>query len=258
MTVTESPPASPEVAEAEARLAAIDPTLVSPALRAVTLQAARTATFRREAVEHVTVCQDAVQGALAAGDANLARQYATDLEGAERMLSMLPAVADDDSAAPCLAKAREKLDLAASVLPQVPTLSSVAELAAFKSLAPTISVSVDPPSVTAEDRILAVAVDSWASRRQTILSGIASWKRAAALGMNGALDLLAQVGGLWETCREVCRDGAELQAHVDEANRARAKSGDEWVQASARNSTVAAYSTPEIRALQRHRAGMAQ
>jgi hypothetical protein len=249
---------SPEVQQALARLAAVDPTLVSPELRDVTLQQARTAAFASRAREHLAGSQRALEAAVVAQDMALAHGFAAELAAAERVLSVLPAAEDSaPAAAPCLALAREKLDQAVGVLPAAPLLSASVEMADYKSLPPELALSVDPPSLTAADRQRAVQVESFAFSRRIIVEGVADWRRAATLGLRPALDLLAEVGGLVETCEAITREGFALQVEVDEANAARARDGNEWSRATSKNPVARAWSSAETRALDRHRQSMA-
>jgi hypothetical protein len=259
MTDTASPPAdvAPEVADAEARLAKIDPTLVSPELRAVTLRAAQTAAFAREAQEHVAECREAVQAATAARDMHDARIAALDLAAAERLAGMLPAIPDDRAAADaCLALGAARLNEAAGVIPEAPILSATAEMAAYQSLPPQFLPDVEPPTATREDRQLQAAIDAWALRQRSIRDGIASWRRSVELHLNDPLENLGYVPSLVQIAADVTRDGATLAAQVNAANLQRRERDDEWQQVSPRDSTVASWTTDQIKALQAHRARM--
>lgn len=259
MTLTSSPPVevAPEVRTALDRLARCDPLLVSDELRSVTLRAAETAAFTREAQSHVTECREAVEAATAARDMHAAVIASERLAAAERLIPLLPVIADDGSAEPCLAIARQRIDQAAGMIQEPPVSSASAEMAAYRSLPPQFLADVEPPSLTREDRQLAAAIEAWSERQRSIRDGIASWRRSVELRMNDPLDLLASVASLIQTAEDVTRDGAALAVQVNAANVQRREREDEWQQVSRRNPVVSQHLTAATKTLAKHRAAMA-
>lgn len=257
MTLTASPPAevSPEVQDAQARLARVDPLLVSDELRAATLRTARTAAFAREAQSHVTECREAVEAATAARDMHDARLAALELAAAERLVPMLPILAEDGAGDADVALAARLIDKAAGTLTDPPVLSFSAEMAAYRSLPERWLSKVEPPASSREDHQLADAIEAWSKRQREVRDWLAAWRRSAELHLAPALDLLADVRRLIDAAEAVSRDGRVLADQVNVANAQRRERGDEWRPVSA-DPPVSQYVTPATTALQAHRARM--
>jgi hypothetical protein len=182
---------------------------------------------------------------------------ASDLAAAERMIPLLPVIADDGSAEPCLSIASKLLDQAAGTIQDPPVLSATAEMLAYRSLPPQYLPDVEPPASSREDHQLQAAIDGWTQRQRSIRDGIASWRRSVELRMNDPLDLLANVASLIQTAEDVTHDGAALAEQVSAANVQRREREDEWQQVSRRNPVVSQHLTAATKTLAKHRAAMA-
>jgi hypothetical protein len=247
---------SPEVAAALDRLDRCDPLLVSDALRQRVLSAAESAAFAREAQTYLTACGEAVQAELVARDLSGAAIAAAELAAAERLVPLLPKIEDDRVGEDDLALAGRLIEVAWSAIPPSPTLSAQAELDAFRSLPPRLQSTVEPPSVTREDRQLQTAINDWSRRQRETRDQVASWRRAVELQSSDALALLSDVRRLVDICEATAHDAGVLSALVAEANTRRHVREDEWLPTSAAF-PVDRFITAQTTALAAHRQRMA-
>jgi hypothetical protein len=260
MTITEAPPAatsSPERTEAEARLTRAGE-FVTDALRDSVIAQAEARAKAREFADTLTAAREALIGAAGRYDheqmVGAASRYASLTTAAE----FLPPVPPVDLAAEnaSLARGREPIETARGTIPTPPVLSFSLEMEAYRSL-PQFVRQLEPPAYTRADVDLAAAVAAWAERAQGTIRGLAAWERSAELHQADVLDQLAQVPALVHDAQTVARDGANLSAQVDAANRARREDGSEWVHGSPDNPYVASNVTTATEALVAHRRRMA-
>jgi hypothetical protein len=169
---------------------------------------------------------------------------------------MLPKIEDDRVGEDDLDLAGRLIEVAWSAIPPSPTLSAQAELDAFRSLPPRLQSTVEPPSVTREDRQLQTAINDWSRRQRETRDQVASWRRSVELHSSDALALLSDVRRLVDICETVAHDAGVLTALVAEANTRRHQREDEWLPTSAAF-PVDRFITAQTTALAAHRQRMA-
>ena len=218
----------PEVAEAQARLDALDPELLPDNLAQAVRDAARKAYVARSIREWIRDAEEAVSAALEAADPLGAVAAADELVAGERVLPMLAAgEIAGEVVAEALAGASAKLRQAIGPLGPVPETVYSLERQAWESLPDVIRASTPPPVALVSDLEAQEVRDAAELRRETMLSACRGWQ-AAAGGAVDVLNHLAAAGSLiaqLEAVRSPLEAASEV---VERANAAREAAGVRW------------------------------
>ena len=217
-----------EVAEAQARLDALDPELVPDNLAQAVRDAARKAYVARSIREWIRDAEEAVSAALAAADPIGAIAASDELVAGERIIPMLPGTSiAGEAVAEALGLAAGKLRQALGVVHEVPEVAYSLERAAWESLPDLIRAASTPPVAMQQDLEAAKVREVAVERRAVLLAGIAGWEASCGHPYD-VLSLLAAAGSYLEQLAELHEPLQAATTTVEAANAAREAAGVRW------------------------------